>query len=88
MRDLTGAPSFDVDVDEEGLFEKLEAYDKRNFMMAASAGSTEASAETLEDLGLVAQHSYGLLAAKTVKTADGEDIQLVKLRNPWGSFEW
>ena len=54
MRDLTGAPSYDVDVDEEGLFEKLEGYDKRNFMMAASAGSTEASAETLEDLGLVA----------------------------------
>ena len=54
MRDLTGAPSYDVDVDEEGLFEKLEDYDKRNFMMAASAGSTEASAETLEDLGLVA----------------------------------
>ena len=74
MRDLTGAPSYDVDVDEEGLFEKLEAYDKRNFMMAASAGSTEASAESLEDLGLVAQHSYGLIAAKPVKTSDGQEI--------------
>ena len=88
MRDLTGAPSFDVDVDEEGLFDKLETYDQRHFMMAASAGSTEASAETLEDLGLVAQHSYGLLAAKKIITDDGEELQLVQLRNPWGSFEW
>ena len=54
MRDLTGAPSYDVDVDDEGLFEQLLVYDKKNYMMAASAGSTEASAEALEELGLVA----------------------------------
>lgn len=57
-------------------------------MMAASAGSTEASAEALEELGLVAQHSYGLLAAKEVKDANGDVVQLVQLRNPWGDFEW
>jgi len=54
MRDLTGAPSWDLDVDDEGLFEKLNEYDDKNFMMAASAGSTEASTEQLEELGLVA----------------------------------
>lgn len=63
MRDLTGAPSFDVDCDEEGLFDKVLAYDKKGYMMAASAGSAEAAADALEELGLVAQHSYGLLAA-------------------------
>ena len=56
--------------------------------MAASAGSTGASAEALEELGLVAQHSYGLLAAKQIKDQDGETVQLVQLRNPWGDFEW
>ena len=57
-------------------------------MMAASAGSTEASAQGLEELGLVAQHSYGLLAAAKVKDANGDVIELVCLRNPWGDFEW
>ena len=47
MRDLTGAPAFDVDVDEEGLFDKLFDYDKKEYVMAASAGSSDASAETL-----------------------------------------
>jgi len=88
MRDLTGAPSYDVDVDEEGLLARLVEYDNKNYMMAASAGSTDASAETLEELGLVAQHSYGLLAAKRVQTEDGEEVELVQLRNPWGDFEW
>lgn len=47
MRDLTGAPSYDVDVDEDGLFDKLLEYDKKEYIMAASAGSSDASAETL-----------------------------------------
>jgi len=54
MRDLTGAPSYDIDVEEEGLFEKLLDYDLKNYMMAASAGATSASVEQLEELGLVA----------------------------------
>ena len=57
-------------------------------MMAASAGTTDASAEVLEELGLVAAHSYGLLQAITVTDENGEEIRLVQLRNPWGDFEW
>ena len=66
MADLTGAPSFDLDIDEEGedvLWERLCIAEKKDYIMAASAGATEASAEALEALGLVAQHSYGLLKA-------------------------
>ena len=74
MRDLTGAPSYDLEIEEEGLFEKLLDYDRKNYMMAASAGATEASAEALEELGLVAQHSYGLLAAKVVRDGSGEEV--------------
>ena len=57
MTDLTGAPSFDLDIEEEGeeeLWERLVRSEKRNYLMAASAGATEASAEALEELGLVA----------------------------------
>ena len=46
-------------------------------MMAASAGATEASAEQLEALGLVAAHSYGLLKAVEATDSDGETVKLV-----------
>jgi len=76
MNDLTGAPSFDIDMEEEGegLFERLCVADKKNYMMAASAGSTDASADVMEGLGLVSAHSYGLLAAHEVTDADGNKI--------------
>ena len=39
--------------------------------MAASAGSTKASKELLEGLGLIGNHSYGLLDAKICTLANG-----------------
>ena len=91
MADLTGAPSFDYDIEEEGedtLWERLVTSEQKNYLMAASAGATEASAEALEELGLVAQHSYGLLKACEVTDGFGDKVKLVMLRNPWGDFEW
>ena len=57
MTDLTGAPAFDLDIEETGedvLWERLVLSEKKNYLMAASAGNTESSAEALEELGLVA----------------------------------
>lgn len=45
--------------------------------MAASAGATEASAEALESLGLVAQHSYGLLKVCEITDIFGDKVKLV-----------
>jgi len=78
MRDLTGAPSWELEIEDEGLIEKLLRWDEKNYMMAASAGAGEAgSAEALEELGLVAAHSYGLLAVKKVEDSFGEEVMLV-----------
>jgi hypothetical protein len=91
MNDLTGAPSHDYDIEDLGtdvVWEKLLNGENRNYLMAASAGNTDASADILESLGLVAQHSYGLLKVCEVTDEQGEKIQLVLLRNPWGDFEW
>ena len=56
--------------------------------MAASAGSTKASKELLESLGLIGNHSYGILDVRAVKDEFDEEIKLIRLRNPWGDFEW
>ena len=57
MTDLTGAPAFDLDIEETGediLWDRLVMSEKKNYLMAASAGKTESLAEALEELGLVA----------------------------------
>ena len=51
----------------------LEA-EQKNWVMAASAGSTQASRKTLEDLGLIGQHSYGCLGVVTVEDRFGEEV--------------
>jgi len=48
MTDLTGAPAFDVDIEEEGpdaLWLRLVESEKKGYIMAASAGTTDASAD-------------------------------------------
>jgi S-formylglutathione hydrolase FrmB len=56
--------------------------------MAASAGSTEAAKGALEELGLIGNHSYGLIGVVEIEDRFGDKVQLIQLRNPWGDFEW
>ena len=37
--------------------------------------------------GLVAGHAYSVLDARSFKNGSGR-LNLLQLRNPWGSFEW
>ena len=56
-----------------------------------SAGIDHASineSERLEELGLVADHSYGILDVAEVRDRKGNQVRLIKLRNLWGNFEW
>jgi hypothetical protein len=57
MTDLTGAPAFDLNIEElekEELWNIICQADKKNYIMSASAGSTQESADILTKLGLVA----------------------------------
>ena len=40
-----------------------------------------------EKYGLVGGHAYSLTDAVTVKS-NGRDVDLVRVRNPWGHTEW
>ena len=82
MQIVTGAPSFGFWIkdyeDDEILFNKLNAFDKINFMI-----STTSKDDCIKEKGIVACHAYTIIS--TFKT--GNDL-LLKLRNPWGYFEW
>lgn len=88
LRDLTGAPSEVIHNDNELLWDKLLEGEKNKYMMAASAGSTKASKELLESLGLIGNHSYGILDVRDIIKKDKSKDKLIRLRNPWGDFEW
>ena len=88
LRDLTGAPSEVIETSDETLWERVQAADRNNWIMAASAGSTSASVEALEKLGLIGNHSYGLIGCVEIQDQFGDSVKLFQLRNPWGDFEW
>ena len=72
MRDLTGAPSFEYKSNEEGVFEKILEGEKRDYIMSAGINSkSEEESKIIRDWGLIAEHSYGLIAAAEVTDKNG-----------------
>jgi len=60
------------------IYEKIwNADDKKWLITASSAGNAS------EEMGIVAGHAYSIISAYEV---DGNRI--LKIRNPWGKFEW
>ncbi len=41
-----------------------------------------------ETLGIIGAHCYLIVSAHLVNLQSGEQIRLIKLRNPWGKYEW
>jgi len=87
FRDLTGAPTKVLTHDDKELWDNMIKAKQNGFLLAASAGSTKSSKELLEEMGLIGFHSYGILDVREVDTQQGLE-KLIKLRNPWGDFEW
>lgn len=63
-------------------------WDAKDYIMTAGVGEMTGDNADLKDMGLVAQHSYGIVRVKKVETNDGQVITLCKVRNPWGRGEW
>lgn len=89
IMDLCGGPSKYINLQREwtpNLFETLCKWDNCGYIMCAGTPGvddmTKSKARRPKG-GIVPGHAYTLLSAK-----QKGDIKLVKLRNPWGTYEW
>lgn len=64
---------------KEEMWKLLSLSDTSNYVICTNTGNNKES----EALGLVRSHAYSIISA-----FDFGELRLVKLRNPWGKFEW
>tara|TARA_B110000285_G_C15105152_1_gene607515 strand:+ start:374 stop:1507 length:1134 start_codon:yes stop_codon:yes gene_type:complete len=89
LRDMTGAPAFEFETSDEEAFARILEGEHLNYAMAAGINPLDQNqAAKVKQLGLVTEHSYGLLSAAEVHDKKGNLARLVQMRNPWGNFEW
>ena len=81
LTDLTGAPCEVLYTDSPGIWEKLAIADEAGFVMMAATSPDRPQQGQLG--GLLPNHCYAVISAKSVDSA-----RLLKLRNPWGRYEW
>ena len=61
------------------LFQRMCAWDDNNFIIGAG---TKSGSDSDKTDGIVDGHAYSILTV--VNDAAGTDIDLIKMRNPWG----
>ena len=92
LTDLTGAPSLyakckAADGAPRVTFEMLQRYDRNNCLICCSTPGEDNLTETGAERpsgGLVPGHAYTLISARRLECG----VELLKIRNPWGTFEW
>ena len=62
--------------------------DKNKYICSVTAKPGEAEKKKLEALGSVSMPSYCLLQTVELLDRSNTKIKLMKLKNPWGTFEW
>lgn len=92
MRILTGAPSFHITIKEKSaddLWKIIKRCDEKKYVLSCSAHVSKAESERYKkDYGILSGHAYTLIEAIEVVLDDGSHEKLLKVRNPWGSYEW
>jgi len=77
-----GGGSRDLELDDEEMFLRLFAWDQVNYIVGAGTSGTSDKQSTG---GIVDNHAYSVI--ESVDNVAGTDIDLIKVRNPWGSGE-
>ncbi|XP_032911332.1 calpain-9 isoform X2 [Catharus ustulatus] len=90
MEDFTGGigEMYDVKVAPDNFYEILEKALKRCSMVGCSIDtSSAAESEARTPFGLVKGHAYSVTGIEEVSYR-GRQVQLIRIRNPWGQVEW
>ena len=77
-----GGGSETLELDEEEVFMRLCAWDDENYIVGAS---TDGVSDKHSREGMVDNHAYSVL--ESINDVAGTDIDLIKVRNPWGRGE-
>jgi hypothetical protein len=77
-----GGGDKEKELDEEELFMKLCAWDDVNYIIGAGTSGTSDKHSTD---GMIDNHAYSVI--ECVNDVAGTDIDLIKVRNPWGKGE-
>jgi calpain-15 len=84
---ITGKPSWrHIHKYTENLFTLIKSYEDRDFVMVA--GTSGSGENEIENSGIAGGHAYSLLSAHSIRDKNNRKVELVKLRNPWGNYEW
>jgi len=80
----------DDEIDEEDFFGVLLKYSSKGAVLGAARMVSGAEREEKNSEGLVAGHQYSILDVRRVGTSMVRTggRKMIKLRNPWGTFEW
>lgn len=79
----------DIDNFDDTMFKKLQYLHNQGCLMAAGSKGEDKTLDTgrAKGGGIQAGHAYSILDMKT-PTLTQHNVRLLKLRNPWGTFEW
>eukprot|EP00828_Plagiopyla_frontata_P043440 TRINITY_DN676_c0_g1_i1.p1 TRINITY_DN676_c0_g1~~TRINITY_DN676_c0_g1_i1.p1 ORF type:complete len:431 (-),score=74.75 TRINITY_DN676_c0_g1_i1:94-1386(-) len=81
MQQILGCPSeyYQIAQKDPQEFKKiLQLYDDKKYVVNATSFP-----EGNKEMGIVGMHAYSIISAYSF-----DDLFLLKLRNPWGNFEW
>ena len=71
-----------------GFFELLRLWDQEESLISASTSGEDEGTETAVE-GLVQGHAYAVISVvEVIQMIGTENLKMLRLRNPWGSFEW
>ena len=66
------------------IIKAVQIADKNKCFISCSTNSDE----NIKNVGLVKDHAYTLVDFNEIKTKEGQNVYLFRLRNPWSKGEW
>ena len=71
------------------LFKTIQDASKENNIILADITETKnTNLDTLSKMGLITNHAYSVIGTAVLKKPNGNEIQLLKMKNIWGTNEW